>query len=235
MESVMYMANVITAANLLFGVISIFLSVMGKYVPAAWIIFFSIAFDIADGKIARMGTESSEFGRQFDSLADLVSFIVAPAILILALRRPEFFLWRLLVCLIAVFCGAFRLARFNTESEEKRHLFFVGLPSPAFGAMCASLVLILYRYNLHVEPRIISIFVALLAMMMVSRVQYPTFKNVPLLQRKYVIGFMVVLILTLIVPEISAFIVSALYVVLMPIKAILMKGAEDETISRIAD
>lgn len=223
MESATYMANVITAANLLFGAMSIMLAVLDKYVPAAWIIFFSIIFDIADGKIARMGDRVSEFGKQFDSLADLVSFVVAPSVLIFTLQRSGFFLWRILVCLIAVFCGAFRLARFNVEAEEKITLFFNGMPSPGFAAICASIVLVLYRYKLHVEPRIISVIVALLAMMMVSRIKYPTFKDVSLFQGKYLIGFAMILTLLFIVPELAVFVLSVFYVIFMPIKANLMK------------
>ncbi len=216
MESARYMANVVTAANLLFGAMSIFLSVIGKYVPAAWIIFFSIAFDIADGKIARMGNGLSEFGRQFDSLADLVSFVLAPAVLVFTLNVPSFFLWRVVVCLVAIFCGAFRLARFNTEAEEKIPLFFNGLPTPGFAAPVASIALVHYRYNLTVQPQIISVIVAILAMMMVSRIEYPTFKDVSLRRWKYLPAFAIIMVMLFIVPELTAFVLSFAYVVLLP-------------------
>ena len=211
------MANVVTAANLLFGAMSIFLSVSGKYVPAAWIIFFSIAFDIADGKIARMGNGFSEFGRQFDSLADLVSFVLAPAVLVWTLNVPSFFLWRVMVCLAVVFCGAFRLARFNTEAEGRQPLFFNGLPTPGFAAPVASIVLVHYRYNLTVQPRIISVIVATLAIMMVSRIKYPTFKDAALLRWKYLPAFAIIPVMLFIIPELSAFVLSFAYVVLIPI------------------
>ena len=223
MESARYMANVITAANLLFGAISIFLSIAGKYVPAAWVIFFSVIFDIADGKIARMSNELSGFGKEFDSLADLVSFVIAPSVLIFTLNRPEFFLWRFLICLIAIFCGAFRLARFNVEAEDKDNLFFNGLPSPVFGMTCASFVLVYYHYNLSIEPRIISVIVAMLAMLMVSRIKYPSFRDVPLFQWKYLLGFAIILSGLFIIPELTVFIISLIYVVYMPIKANLKK------------
>ncbi|MBL7085264.1 MAG: CDP-alcohol phosphatidyltransferase family protein, partial [Candidatus Omnitrophica bacterium] len=191
-------------------------------VPAAWIIFFSVVFDIADGKIARMGGGFSEFGKQFDSLADLVSFIIAPAVLIFTLNRPDFFLWRLLVCLVIVFCGAFRLARFNTEAEDKIAAFFCGLPSTGFGMACASIVLVHYHYNLQIEPRIISVIIAILAMMMVSRIEYPTYKDVSLFQWKYLLGFATILAMLLIIPELTVLCISIFYVVFMPIKANLM-------------
>lgn len=227
MESARYMANVTTAANLLFGAISIFLSVIGKYVPAAWIIFFSIVFDIADGKIARMGGGFSEFGKQFDSLADLVSFVVAPAVLIFTLNCPEFFLWRLLVCLVVIFCGTFRLARFNTEAEDKIAVFFNGLPTTGFGMVCTSIVLVHYKYNLEVEPRIISIIVAILAMMMVSGIKYPTYKDISLFQWKYLLGFAIISAALFVIPELTVFIISAIYIIFIPAKANLMRGGKE--------
>ena len=217
------MANVTTAANLLFGAMSILLAVTGRYVQAAWIIFFSIILDIADGKIARMGNEFSEIGKQFDSLADLVSFVVAPSVLIFTLDQPVFSLWRFLICLIAVFCGAFRLARFNTEAEDKIALFFNGLPTPAFGAATASIALVYYKHNLAIEPRIISVTVTILAMMMVSHIKYPTFKDVSLFQWKYLLGFAIVSAALFILPELAVFVLSLVYVIFMPIKANLMK------------
>ncbi len=226
MESARYMANVVTAANLLFGAMSIFLSVIGKYVPAAWIIFFSVIFDIADGKIARMSNGFSEFGKQFDSLADLVSFVVAPSVLIFTLNQPPFFLWRLLVCLIVIFCGTFRLARFNIEAEDKISAFFNGLPTTGFGMICASFVLIHYKYNLGVEPRIISIAVTILAILMVSGIKYPTYKDVSLFQWKYLLGFAIILVMLFIVPELVVFGLSLVYVIFMPIKANLMRGGD---------
>ncbi len=223
MESAHYMANITTAANILFGAMSIFLSIIGKYVPAAWIILFSVIFDIADGKIARLSNGFSEFGKEFDSLADLVSFVVAPAVLIFTLNRPHFFLWRLLVCLIIIFCGAFRLARFNIEAEDKITIFFNGLPTTAFGMACASIVLVHYRYNLQTEPRIISIILAILAMLMVSGIKYPTYKDVSLFRWKYLFGFAIMLVMLFVIPELTILLMSLIYVVLMPLKANLKK------------
>ncbi|NQS99906.1 MAG: hypothetical protein HQ595_02385, partial [Candidatus Omnitrophica bacterium] len=172
----------------------------------------------------RLTNQTSEFGKQFDSLADLVSFVIAPAVLIFGLQRPEFFLWRLLVCLIAVFCGAFRLARYNVEAEDKIAHFFNGLPSPAFGTICAAIVLIIYRYNLHIEPRIISITVAILAMMMVSRIKYPTFKDISMFQRKYLITLAIIMSILFIRPELTVFTLCVAYVIIMPFVKIRVKA-----------
>ncbi|MFH1245363.1 MAG: CDP-diacylglycerol--serine O-phosphatidyltransferase [Candidatus Omnitrophota bacterium] len=224
MESARYMANVITAANLIFGATAIFLALMTKYVPAAWIIYLAILCDIADGKIARMGKELSEFGKQFDSLADLVSFVVAPAVLIFSLSRTTFCLWRLIACLIAVFCGTFRLARFNTENEDKQTRFFHGLPTPGFGAICASIVLISHKYNIQLESRTISAAVAILAIMMVSHIKYPSFKDKTVYQGKYLLAVVVMLIMLLFIPELTMFILCSMYVIFLPLRINLKEG-----------
>lgn len=226
MESAKYMANVMTAANLLFGGLSIFLALTGSYVPAAWLIFFSTICDIGDGKIARLSGGNSEFGKQFDSLADLVSFVIAPAVLIFTLDREPFLLWRFLVCLLAIFCGAFRLARFNTEAEDKIALFFNGLPTPGFGAMVASFALVQHKYNLPIDPQIISAAIAILAMMMVSRIKYPTFKEEPLFQWQYLLSFAIILTMLFIRPELTVLAISFVYVFLLPVKASLKTGGK---------
>lgn len=223
MESIRYLTDVIIVTNLLFGTMSIFLVAIGKYVSAAWIIFFSIIFSIADGRIARTGNGFTEFNKQFDSLAKLVSFVLAPSILIFTLNREPFFLWRLLVCLIAIFCGAFRLTRFNTEAEDKIALFFNGLPSLGFGATVASIVLIYHKYNLDLEPRIISVIVAILAIAMVSQIRYPTFKDVALFQWKCLLCFAIIFPMLFIIPELTVLVLSLVYIVLMPIKTNLIK------------
>lgn len=212
-------ANAITATNLFFGAISIFLSVMGKYVPAAWIIFLAIICDIADGKLARMSNAFSQFGKEFDSLADLISFVIAPAILIFTLSQQAFFFWRLSVCILVIFAGAFRLARFNTQDQGKIALFFNGLPTPAFAAIVTSFMLLHYKGSCRITPQIILFIAGALAMLMASHIKYPTFKDILLFQSKYMLGVVIVVAMLLIMPELSVLILSLTYVLGMPIKA----------------
>ena len=141
-------ANIITASNISIGFIVIISSFNNNLILASWLVLICVVLDIIDGKVSRLSEDLNSFGKEFDSLADLVSFVVAPSVLIFTLNRPQFFLWRMLVCLVAVFCGAFRLARFNTEAEEKISRFFNGLPSPAFGAITVAIVLVHYKYHL---------------------------------------------------------------------------------------
>jgi CDP-diacylglycerol--serine O-phosphatidyltransferase len=131
---------------------------------AAWLIFAAMVFDMLDGRVARMTRRTSDFGGQLDSLCDVISFGVAPAMLMvraeaMALRGQIERLTtipyasgieRLVWCMAAVYlaCGALRLARFNVENvpDESAHFYFKGLPIPGAAAAVASLVLLLDRW-----------------------------------------------------------------------------------------
>ena len=131
--------NMITSGNLLCGMLSLILTVRGHYYPAAWMIPCAVFFDFMDGKVARAMGVSSEFGVEFDSLGDVVSFGVAPAMLIYSISLQT--LPGVLGALAAAFyalCGALRLARFNVVHRPGP---FQGLPIPAAGLFLVSLEL----------------------------------------------------------------------------------------------
>jgi len=125
---------------------------------AAWLLFAAMIFDMLDGRLARMTRRTSDFGGQLDSLCDVVSFGVAPALVMLravvaALRQisvvPQVAIERAVWCVAAVYvaCAALRLARFNVENEpdESAHMRFKGLPSPGAAAAVAGLILLFER------------------------------------------------------------------------------------------
>ena len=113
MEFKHILPNMVTSGNLLCGLFSLILVLHGRYVPAAWLVFFAVIFDGFDGKVARMLGGGSQFGMEFDSLADLVSFGVAPAILLYEVSmRGLHFAGAVVSCFFAL-CVALRLARFN--------------------------------------------------------------------------------------------------------------------------
>ncbi|MDY3868538.1 MAG: CDP-diacylglycerol--serine O-phosphatidyltransferase [Pyramidobacter sp.] len=131
--------NMITSGNLLCGMLSLILVVRGYYLPAAWMIPFAVFFDFMDGKVARAMGVSSDFGVEFDSLGDVVSFGVAPAILLYAVSLktiPGAF--GAVVAAFFALCGALRLARFNVVHRPGP---FQGLPIPAGGLFLVSFVL----------------------------------------------------------------------------------------------
>ena len=131
--------NMVTSGNLLCGLFSVMLAIEGRFVPAAWLIFFATIFDGLDGKVARSLGGGSQFGLEFDSLADLVSFGVAPGLLFyLASLRGFGGIFGAVAACFFVLCVALRLARFNVVHVPGP---FQGLPSPAGGLFAASFVL----------------------------------------------------------------------------------------------
>ncbi len=168
------------------------------YKFAVWCIFGAAAFDALDGRLARMGGRESLFGAEFDSLADVISFGMAPALLMLYLiisptQAPEYQWFRNIgwfIGFVYLLCAAMRLARFNVitnpllhRSETESHKDFVGLPIPAAAGTVASLVLLLLNMAANAkELRQLTLGLPLLlilvSFLMVSTVRYPSFKQV---------------------------------------------------------
>jgi CDP-diacylglycerol--serine O-phosphatidyltransferase len=195
-----FLPNLLTAGNLFCGFVALTKIVeadlsTGDFQPikiALRFILLACIFDLFDGRVARMGGVESPFGREFDSLADLVSFGVAPAFLVhrVVLRdvftgHPEFG-W--FVSSVYLLCGAFRLARFNCLSAEPGaggSKDFLGFPIPSAAGLVASLTLLvieIYEKDRDLGPAryIIPIVLLFLSAMMVSTVKYPSFKTLGL-------------------------------------------------------
>lgn len=178
--------NSFTALSLLLGLGSIVTAQVGDLEFAAWLIVWCGLLDTMDGLAARMLKATSSFGAEFDSMADLVSFGVAPAVLILhaglqlagvELQSGQF--WVLLTaCGVFVLAGAMRLARFNLTSDRPRTGWFTGLPiTAAGGGLVSSMILVLIHHEdaagvlpLH---RYLPIVMFILAILMVSRLRFP--------------------------------------------------------------
>jgi len=148
MRKVAVLPSLLTVGNLCCGFLSICLAVRGDasrgdWEHAAWLIFVAMLFDAFDGMVARWTRTTSAFGAELDSLADVVSFGVAPAALIAGMinEHPGEFPFRVALTFGAFYatCAALRLARFNVEPSD--HRWFKGLPSPAAGMLIASLVI----------------------------------------------------------------------------------------------
>lgn len=148
--AVYILPNLLTTGNLFFGFFSIIKSVQGDFAWASVAILLSAIFDILDGRVARLTRGSSEFGVQYDSLCDLVSFGLAPAFMMYqyALHEVGRFGWS--VCFIFLACGALRLARFNVLSSiGKANDDFTGLPIPMAAGVVACFVSLIT--DLHIE------------------------------------------------------------------------------------
>ena len=130
--------NMVTSGNLLCGVFSLMMTLNGRYIVAAWLVFFAVLFDGFDGKVARMLGGGSQFGLEFDSLADLVSFGVAPAILMYQISVKSLNLVGAVTACFFALSVALRLARFNIVHVPGP---FQGLPCPAGGLFVCSFVI----------------------------------------------------------------------------------------------
>lgn len=188
--------NLMTAVSLFLGILSILASVKGEYEKAAIYIFLSLVFDGLDGRIARMTGTCSKFGVEFDSLADLVAFGVAPAMLVYFALGHEFGKIGVLAAGFFVVFGAVRLARFNVQSECIEPNVFIGLPIPSAAVFITCWTVMLAQYGILNEYKLfvlIGSFVA--ALLMVSNIRYASFKKIRL--SKQALMRMFVLLLSL--------------------------------------
>jgi CDP-diacylglycerol--serine O-phosphatidyltransferase len=160
--------SLFTLANLLVGVFSLILTMEKQYYNAAIIILFAMVLDGMDGRLARRLDAISPFGKELDSLADLVSFGVAPAILVYACKMKGLGLIGLAICLAFSLCGAIRLARFNVLNISSH---FVGVPITAAGSLVALTVLLGNRLPDLVYP----IIMVIMSYLMVSNIKVPKY------------------------------------------------------------
>lgn len=163
--------NMVTSGNLLCGLFSLMLTLHGRYVPAAWLVFFAVIFDGLDGKVARMLGGGSQFGLEFDSLADLVSFGVAPSILLYQFALKNFMgITGAVICCFFALCVALRLARFNVVHVPGP---FQGLPCPSGGLFISSFILA----GLDFPAAITALILFLTGLLMISSIPYANLKK----------------------------------------------------------
>lgn len=216
--------NLMTAGNLFCGFAAILKILEGvliqvsnptahdevaKFHMAIWLILASCIFDLLDGRLARLGGNESSFGREFDSLADIVSFGVAPALMVhrVVFHDPEFQTVGWMVASLYLICGALRLARFNclaAANSVQANKEFRGFPIPAAAGLVASLTyFILWFNNDRIEHRltrwVLPPLLVFLSWMMFSGFKYPSFKGINWQTKRSMpkfIGILVVIIFT---------------------------------------
>jgi len=174
-----------TVGNLFCGYLSIWGSIRGTFETAAYLIIVAAVLDALDGRIARLTNSASEFGEEYDSLADLVSFGVAPAVLAYSWGLSDFSRLGWLVSFLFVVCGSMRLARFNIQTHVVDKKYFIGLPIPAAAATVSTLVLA------TPEPLVDRVWMAgflgltfILSYLMISTIRYRSFKDLDLKRRR---------------------------------------------------
>jgi len=169
--------NLFTALSVFFGMMSIIASSQGQFEKAFVYIVLSFIADGLDGRVARMTNTSSKFGLEFDSLADIVAFGVAPAMMFFFSIGQNYGKFGALATGLFVVFGAIRLARFNVTTAQNDPSVFIGLPIPTAAAVLASILMLnLDVNNILNIPILITPFI--LGILMVSNVRFPSFKKV---------------------------------------------------------
>lgn len=208
--------NLMTAGNLFCGFAAVLRIIDGSllvaagqssgslYYEAIAFILGACVFDLLDGRLARLGGHESAFGREFDSLADIVSFGVAPALLVYHIVLRDFPQTGWLIAFFFLLCGGLRLARFNctaAASGEKADRDFQGFPIPAAAGLIASLTLLMLWLQADDRPPIgtwkfaLPVLLLFLSFMMFSKVRYPSFKGLNWRTQKSLPAFLVVIVL----------------------------------------
>ncbi|GGG10602.1 CDP-diacylglycerol--serine O-phosphatidyltransferase [Paenibacillus aceti] len=185
--------NLFTLSNLFMGMIAIMLAMSGRYSLASIMIIVAMLMDGLDGRVARALNAQSDFGKELDSLSDVISFGVAPALIMYIISFQDIqpgLAWA--VTAIFPMCGALRLARFNVQAGIPG--YFIGLPIPAAGGVVATLAL--FHNNIKAPYFIVTML--LLSYLMVSSVKYPNFKKVGIPKKAIVYAPFVIIIAILV-------------------------------------
>jgi len=168
-----------TVGNMFCGLYSVIAAFAENFTLAAWMIFFSAFLDAMDGKVARFTGSASRFGVEYDSLADVISFGFAPAILVYTAYAKNMGIVGILLCFLPLLFGSIRLARFNIQLKGFNKDFFSGLPIPIAALTLSSFILFSqFLYDVPVKyPKVMITLIFLVSILMVSTIQYETIPN----------------------------------------------------------
>lgn len=188
--------NLFTAASAFLGVVSIIASANGEFEKAAVFILLSLIFDGLDGRVARMTNTTSKFGAEFDSLADIVAFGVAPAMLFYFSIGHDYGKVGSLLCAMYVVFGAIRLARFNVMIGVSEPSVFIGVPIPTAAVVVAMWILLYGEHPfMHGFEWVMLLGMGVLSFLMVSNIRYPSFKKIDF-KKAHLIKILVYLVLS---------------------------------------
>jgi CDP-diacylglycerol--serine O-phosphatidyltransferase len=229
-RSVFLLPSLLTTANLFCGFVAIVFTAEQRYDHAALAVFVAIVMDVLDGRIARLMGATSQFGVEYDSLADVVSFCVAPGFLLYAFALSRLGRAAWFGTFLFVVCGALRLARFNLHTGSGDRRFFVGLPTPAAAGLAAATVL-LFAGQAPPPWALVSMGVAtyLVALLMVSTFRYWSFKEIPFARRHPAESVLIVVLGAMIVAtyhQIFLFALFSAYALSGPVRRLVTGRSE---------
>lgn len=219
--------SLFTTANMFCSFFSIVRSINGDHYVASAAILFASLFDMIDGRLARMTKTQSDFGREYDSLVDLASFGLAPAILMYTWTLHQFKPIGWFLAFIFFTCAALRLARFNVRVDVVEKKRFQGLPTPPAACMLATLVLFYHSLygDVPIRSHLAAAFVPVLALLMVSKVRYRSFKEFDVKRGNsfyIILGVSITIGLIAIKPEIVLFLAFLIYVFSGPVMEVVL-------------
>lgn len=228
-RAIVIVPGAFTSGNLFFGIWSIVEASRGQLERAAWFIVIAGVMDLLDGRVARMTRTDTAFGAELDSLIDVISFGVAPALLMYYYQFSRDWAW--LLCFAYVFGTATRLARFNVEQAGHAKSQFFGLPSPAAGSTVATFVPFagtpFFRDHLASLPwpLLLAALMVFLSLLMVSHVPYPVVPRIGIRtwgQRGALALFLFILFAALYFPAYFFFPFAVLFIIWGLLKAVFV-------------
>jgi CDP-diacylglycerol--serine O-phosphatidyltransferase len=207
--------NLFTTAGLFAGFYAIMQARIGHFEAACLAIYVAMIMDILDGRLARLTNTMSDFGSEYDSLSDMVSFGVAPALLMYEFLLKDLGRAGSLITFVYIACAALRLARFNVAKVDDKR-YFIGVPSPGAAAMIASIIWVCIDYNIDVVPfnGVLAFLAGLIALSMVSNIQYRSFKDVDFRDKMPFVGVIILVLVIAIIyldPPLAFLSIGTLY------------------------
>lgn len=189
--------NLATTGGLFAGFYAIMQAGVGNYEAACIAIYIAMIMDVLDGRLARMLNLSSDFGAQYDSMADMMSFGIAPALVIHQWSLHSLGKVGALVSFVYIAFAALRLARFNSTNSGDDKRFFMGLASPAAAGLVISAMYVAVDYNVSIEAiaPYMAVLVFISGILMFSNVRYRSFKDFSYRDRIPIIGMMIVVLI----------------------------------------
>jgi CDP-diacylglycerol--serine O-phosphatidyltransferase len=226
-KGIFILPSLLTLTSIFFSFYAIICAIAGEFMLSGALILVAAFFDGIDGKVARLTKTTTRFGLELDSLADVISFGVAPALLM--------YLWALspygrigwIGAFLFVACGALRLARFNIQSGIVDPKRFTGLPIPAAAVIVATTVLFFHKVELNPADFMMPLLILtyFVSFMMVSSIKFHAFKDLTLVKQKpftSTVGFVLLLALIAASPLVVPFFISTAYLISGPILTLLL-------------
>jgi CDP-diacylglycerol--serine O-phosphatidyltransferase len=229
-RGIFLLPSLLTTGNLICGFLALILTAEARFFEAAVSIFVAMVMDTLDGKVARLTKTTTQFGVEFDSLADVVSFCVAPAFMLYTLALGQLGRAAWLGAFLFVICGALRLARFNVYTGVTDRRYFVGLPTPAAAGIVAAVVLLIGNDEVsRWQGAAIAAGTYIVSVLMVSTFRYYSFKEIDFARRRPTSVLLIVVLGVLIVathPQWFLFLLFSAYVLSGPTRPLWARRRE---------